>query len=264
MDYRTIELSVADHVAVIRLNRPAEGNAITVELATELLDAVAHCEDSNEVRAVVLTGNGKMFSVGGDIRAFSQQGTHVGRYVKAVTHALHAAISRLNWMDAPVIGAINGTAAGGGFSLALGTDIAVAARSARFTMAYTRSGLSPDGSASYFLARMIGMRRAKELALLNPILSADEALQWGIVNRVVADAELMTTAMELATMLARGPREAQGECKRLILTGSEESLESQMEHETRSIAKMATHADGREGIEAFLAKRSPRFRGVDA
>jgi len=178
-----------------------------------------------------------------------------------ITHAFHAAISRFNWMDAPVIGAINGTAAGGGFSLALTTDIAIAAESAKFTMAYTKAGLSPDGSSSYFLARIVGMRRAKEMALLNPILSAKQALEWGLVNQVVADNQVLSTALKIAQQLAKGPTRSYGETKPLILSGSTESLESQMERETRAIAAIAGSTDGREGVRAFLAKRAPEFVG---
>ena len=230
-------------------------------MACELLDAATRCDDDSKIRAVVLTGNGKMFCAGGDLKAFAVQGEKVSRYIKDVTQAFHAAISRFNWMDAPVVGAINGTAAGGGFSLALTTDIAIAAESAKFTMAYTKAGLAPDGSSSYFLARMVGLRRAKEMALLNPILSARQAMEWGLINQVVADDQVLTTALEIAHQLADGPTRAFGETKRLILSGATESLESQMEKEARAIATMAASADGREGIAAFVAKRTPEFNG---
>ena len=259
VNYSAIELNVDNRVAIIRLNRPSDGNAVTVELATELLDAVTRCDGDPSVRAVIITGAGTMFCVGGDLKEFSRQGANAGRYTKDVTHAFHAAISRMNRMDAPVIAAINGTAAGAGFSLALATDLAVAAESARFTMAYTRAGLSPDGSSTYFLARHLGLRRAKEMALLNPVLSARQAMDWGLLNRVVSNEDVLSTAMELAKELAVGPRSAQGETKRLILAGVNESLETQMESETSAIARMADAADGREGIAAFSLKRPPTF-----
>jgi 2-(1,2-epoxy-1,2-dihydrophenyl)acetyl-CoA isomerase len=261
MPYNFISFEIKDSVGLICLNRPNEGNALIHEMACELLDAANRCDEDPEVRAVVLTGNGKMFCAGGDLKAFAAQGEKVSQYTKKITLALHAAISRFNWMDAPVIGAINGTAAGGGFSLALTTDIAIAAESAKFTMAYTRAGLTPDGSSSYFLARMVGLRRAKEMALLNPILSARQAMEWGLVNQVVADDQVLTTAIEIAHQLAKGPTRAFGTTKRLILTGTTESLESQMEKETRAIATMAGSADGREGISAFINKRTPAFHG---
>jgi 2-(1,2-epoxy-1,2-dihydrophenyl)acetyl-CoA isomerase len=261
MSYNLISFEIEDGVGVIRLNRPNEGNALIPEMACELLDAANCCDENPEVRAVVLTGNGKMFCAGGDLKAFAAQGENVSHYTKKITQSFHAAISRFNWMDAPVVGAINGTAAGGEFSLALTTDIAIAAESAKFTMAYTRAGLTPDGSSSYFLARMVGLRRAKEMALLNPILSARQAMEWGLVNQVVADDQVLTTAMGMARQLAKGPTKSFGSTKRLILSGATESLESQMEQETLAIGTMASSADGREGIAAFIAKRIPEFHG---
>ena len=145
--------------------------------------------------------------------------------------------------------------------MALITDIAIAAESAKFTMAYTKVGLVPDGSSSYFLARMVGMRRAKEMALLNPILSAEQALQWGLVNQVVADDKVLPTALEIAHELTKGPTRSFGETKRLILTGANDSLESQMERESRIISAIAASADGQEGIAAFVSKRMPDFQG---
>lgn len=261
MTYSALTFEVANGVGLIHLNRPDDGNAINLAMAQELLQVATRCEVDPEIRAVVLTGNGRMFCAGGDLKSFVAQGDRVASHVMEITHSLHAAISRFNWMDAPVIGAINGTAAGGGFSLALTTDIAIAAESAKFTMAYTKAGLAPDGSSSYFLARLVGLRRAKEMALLNPILSAKQALDWGIVNQVVADAEVLSTALMIAQELAQGPTRSFGETKRLILSGSTESLESQMERESRAIAAMADSADGREGVAAFLAKRAAAFTG---
>ena len=261
MSYDSLIFEVKDGVGLIRLNRPDDGNAITLEMANEMLDVAMRCDEDPEVRAVVLTGSGKMFCAGGDLKAFAAQGDRVSFYLKKVTQAFHAVISRFNWMDAPVIGAINGTAAGGGFSLALTTDIAIAAESAKFTMGYTKIGLAPDGSSSYFLAHMVGLRRAKEMALLNPVLSARQALEWGLINQVVADEQVLPAALEIASQLAKGPTLALGAAKRLILAGATESLESQMEKESRAVAAMAGKVDGREGVAAFLGKRIPKFTG---
>lgn len=261
MDYSSLTFGVEDGVGLIRLNRPSDGNAIILEMARELLHVATLCDEDPEVRAVVLTGNGKMFCAGGDLKVFAAQGERISLYLKETTQALHAAISRFNWMDAPVVGAINGTAAGGGFSLALTSDIAIAAESAKFAMAYTKVGLAPDGSSSFFLARMVGLRRAKEMALLNPVLSAGQALEWGLINRVVADDHVLTSSLEMARQWANGPTRSFGETKRLILSGATESLESQMERESRAIGAMIGSADGQEGLEAFITKRSPLFRG---
>ena len=261
MAYDSLVFEVADGVGLIRLNRPDDGNAITLEMALELLDAASRCDEDPGVRAVVLTGSGKMFCAGGNLKVFAAQGEGVSSYLKKVTQALHAAISRFNRMAAPVVAAINGTAAGGGLSLALATDIAIAAESAKFTLAYTRVGLIPDGASTYFLARLVGLRRAKEMVLLNPVLSANQALEWGLINRVVADDQVMTAALEMARQLATGPTQAFGASKRLILSGATESLESQMEKESRTIAAMAGSPDGQEGIAAFIGKRTPTFTG---
>ncbi|MEW6660203.1 MAG: enoyl-CoA hydratase [Thermodesulfobacteriota bacterium] len=261
MIYNSLIFEVKDGVGLIRLNRPDDGNVITLEMAKELLDVASRGDDDPEVRAVVLTGSGKMFCAGGDLKSFAAQGEKVSSYLHQVTQVFHATISRFNWMDAPVVGAINGTAAGGGFSLALATDLAIAGESAKFTMAYTKIGLTPDGGSSYFLARLMGLRRAKEMALLNPVLSARQALEWGLINRVVPDEQVVPAALEIAQQLANGPTLALGKAKRLLLSGVTESLESQMERESRAIAAMAGSADGREGIAAFLGKRMPKFTG---
>jgi 2-(1,2-epoxy-1,2-dihydrophenyl)acetyl-CoA isomerase len=178
-----------------------------------------------------------------------------------MTMYLHAAISRFARMRAPLVAAVNGTAAGAGFSLVCAADLVVAAESARFTMAYTRAGLTPDGSSTYFLPRLVGTRRALELMLTNRTLSAAEALEWGLVNRVVPDAELEEQATSLARSLAAGPTAAFGSVKRLVENSTRDSLESQMEHEARAIADAARSPDAREGIDAFFAKRAAKFSG---
>lgn len=259
MVYDSLVFEVKDGVGLIRLNRPDDNNAITLEMAREMLAVAVRCDEDPEVRAVVLTGSGKMFCAGGDLKAFAAQGERVSLYMKKVTQAFHAAIARFNWMDTPVVGAINGTAAGGGLSLALAVDIAIAGESAKFTMAYTKVGLTPDGGSSYFLARLVGLRRAQEMALLNPVLSAQQALEWGLINRVVADDQVLPAAFELARQLAKGPTLSLGETKRLILAGATESLASQMERESRTIAAMAGSLEGQEGIAAFIGKRIPQF-----
>ena len=169
-------------------------------------------------------------------------------------------------MTAPVIRSLiaagQGAAAGAGMSLVCARDLVVAGEAARFAMAYTRAGLSPDGSGTWFLPRLVGRQRALELMLTNRMLSAQEALEWGIVTRVVPDAEVEAAARKLAGELAAGPTRAYGLVKRLVLSSASESLETQMELEAAGIADSAASADGREGIAAFLGKRAPTFRGA--
>ena len=156
---------------------------------------------------------------------------------------------------------IRDRAAGGGFSLALFADIVIAAQSAKFVMAYTNAGLSPDGSSSYYLPRVVGLRRAQELMLTNRMLSAEEARDWGIATTVVIDENLMEEAEKLAKKLANGPTKAYGAVKKLLSKTFEQSLEVQLDDESRYIAAMAASEDGREGLDAFLNKRKPSFNG---
>lgn len=261
MDYTAIDFSVRQAIAHIRLNRPAAANSIDLALARELHAAALHCEEDPAVRAVLISGAGRLFCAGGDLKSFSgYPAAERPIRVKEVTTFFHAAISRLAHMDSPVIAAVHGSAAGAGFSLICACDLVIATESARFAMAYTRHGLTPDGSASYFLPRLVGLRRAMELTLTNRVLSAAEAQQWGIVTRVVPDEELMTAAGTLAEKMVQGPTRAFGVAKRLMVGGLSAELESQMEAESRAIAQAVQGPESREGIAAFLEKRTPRFK----
>ena len=171
-------------------------------------------------------------------------------------------MSRLARMKAPVIIAVQGTCGGAGMSLACAGDIVIASESSRFTMAYTRAGLTPDGSSTYYLPRLVGLKRALDLALTNRMLTAREAYDIGIVSRLVPDGEAITTAEALAKELATGPTLAYQGVKRLMHASFNNSLEEQMELETDMIAEMARGADSREGIASFLEKRAPKFRGA--
>ncbi len=259
--YNTLDFDVRDGVAYITLNRPEAGNALNQEMGQELLRAVMRCDEEPEVRAVVLAGAGRMFCVGGDLRSFTEQGEQLSHHLKEVTTYLHAAISRMARMDPPVVAAVHGAAAGAGLSLTCACDLVVAAESSRFSMAYTKAGLTPDGSSTYYLPRLVGFKRAMELVLINRELSAQEAVEWGIVTRVVPDDDLSEHGAELASQLAAGATRALGAAKRLLHIGWTETLETQMEHETQTIADIARTADAREGIVAFMEKRAPEFTG---
>jgi 2-(1,2-epoxy-1,2-dihydrophenyl)acetyl-CoA isomerase len=155
---------------------------------------------------------------------------------------------------------VNGSAVGAGFSLSLIGDYVIAAESAKFTMAYTAAGLSPDGSSTYYLPRLIGLRKAQELALTNRVLTATEALEWGLVTRVVADSVLRNEALVVCRRMASGPASAQSVVKKLLLCSLQSSLEEQMEIEGREISRMIVSPDGQEGIRAFKEKRKPEFQ----
>jgi 2-(1,2-epoxy-1,2-dihydrophenyl)acetyl-CoA isomerase len=259
MQYTQLLFEVRDSVASITLNRPEILNALNLELARDLMNVAMECSGNRDVRAVVLSGAGSAFCAGGDLKSFAAQGERLPAYVTEVATYLHAAVSYLTRMQAPVIAAVQGSAAGAGMSLACACDLICAGESARFTAAYTRIGLTPDGSLTYFLSRAVGMKRALELTLLNRTLSAEEAYHWGIVTSIAPDDSMLAQAEALAKRLAMGPTLAFGTTKRLLHQGWNESLETQMTYETQAISAMAASSDGQEGIAAFLGKRPAHF-----
>ncbi len=261
MSYETLLFAIEDGVARLTLNRPNAANAIDMTMGRELMDAATRCDSDPNVRAVLISANGKMFSGGGDLAAFARYGDEIGRSLKELTGYLHVAVSRFMRMRAPVVVAVNGVTAGGGMGLALAGDFVIAAESARFTMAYTRAGLVPDGGATHVLPRLIGLRRTQELIFTNRVLSAREAEAWGLVSRVVPDADLTVEAEKVVKMLVEGPTAAYGAVKRLLVATQTTSLEAQLELESREIADASRTEDGKEGIAAFLAKRAPQFTG---
>lgn len=261
MSYETLLFDVTDNVAHIAMNRPDAANSLNGAMAHDLMMAAIRCDEDEGIRAAILTGTGKMFCAGGDLKTFATFGADTGAKLKEITTYLHAATSRFMRMDAPLIVAVNGIAAGAGMSLAVAGDFAIAARTAKFTMAYTAAGLSPDGSSSWFLPRLIGLRRTQELMLTNRMLDAQEALEWGVVSQIADDEALADTAMALALKFASGPTLAYGAVKTLLVDSFTNSLETQLEIEARLIARSAQTSDGREGIAAFVAKRTPVFTG---
>src|SRR5215467_4876676 len=261
MAYQHLLLDRKDQIATITLNRPDAYNALNRGLGRDLFHAVLEVDDDPDVRCVVITGSGKAFCAGGDVKDFADNLDHIGALVKELTTYLHGAISRLCRSEKPVIMAVNGVAAGGGLSFALCGDIVLAAESAKFTMAYSKIAATPDGSSSYFLPRLVGIRRAMELYFTNRVLSAGEALEWGLVTRVVPDAELATTVAAMARELAQGPTKAFGGAKRLFHQSTWESLETQMELEAQAIAASGHTEDFRNGVTAFSKKQSPTFKG---
>lgn len=257
-DYETLTFGQTGAVVRIELNRPEAANGMN-DVMTRELAAVARRCDVPEVKAVVLTGSGRFFCAGGDLKAVASSPLGPGRFVKGIADDLHRAMSTFARMEAVLITAVNGVAAGAGFSLGIAGDLVLAADSASFTMAYTRAGLSPDGGASYYLPRIVGVRRAQELMLTNRTLSAAEAADWGLVNQVVPTGELAGAAEELAQRMAAGSRTSSGAVKKLLLMSFGNGLEEQLEQEARQIGQCADGADGREGVDAFLTKRAPEF-----
>ncbi len=256
-EYQTIKFEQSGPIARITLNRPDAANGMNDTMTRELADAAKQC-DEPATKVVVITGSGRFFCAGGDLKSFAAAQTR-GPFIKGVADDLHRAISTFARMNAVVITSVNGVAAGAGFSLAVTGDLVLAAQSASFTMAYTRAGLSPDGSSSYYLPRLVGITRTKELMLTNRTLSSADAAQWGLVTEVVADADLAARTDELATQMAATAAGSNGGVKALMLSTFANGLEEQMELEGRLIKQLADSADGREGIDAFLAKRKAEF-----
>lgn len=241
-------------VAVITLNRPEHGNAINVALVRSLLEAVLECANDRSVRCVVLTGNGRMFCVGGDVKAFGTAGSEVSGLVVELTTFLHAAITRLMRMNKPIVTAINGPAAGAGLGLALLGDVVLASTRSRFSTAYREIGLTPDGGASWLLPRLVGLRRAQELALTARSVDAHEAEAIGLVTRTADPEALMTEAMSTATSLAGSAIGALSATRELLFASYGESLEGQLDAEARSIAR-SSQSDEAQSLIGDLIRR---------
>ncbi len=257
-----ITLDLHNSIARITFNRPQAFNAINSTSVRLLHEIVNKLHKEKDIRVVILTGSGeKAFCAGGDVAEFKEAGNNVDNMVREMTSYLHASISRLAWLEAPVIAQVNGVAAGAGLSFVSCCDLAIASENSTFTSAYTRIGFTPDGSSTYFLPRLLGRKRVLELYLTNRVLSANEALEWGLINQVTTQDRLGKQVEELANQLAEGPTKAFGGVKKLVMMSHQDSLESQMERETRQIAKMAMSDDGIEGVKAFSEKRKPRFAG---
>jgi 2-(1,2-epoxy-1,2-dihydrophenyl)acetyl-CoA isomerase len=258
MSTSSVQVETRGAVALVTLNRPDSANTLNIEIAMDLLAAAMTCGRNPAVRAVVLTGAGRQFCLGGDLRAMASRGGAVDGYLRELTGYLHSAISHFVRMDAPVIAAVNGTAAGAGVGLVTMADLAVCGESSKFKLAYSGVGLTPDGGTSFLLPRTIGIKRTMELLLLDRALTSGEALEWGLVNSVVEDSQVLDEALRVAEHLSAGPTQAFGRTKRL-LAASIAGLESQMVLESETIASQAVTEQGTEGINAFLQKRKPDF-----
>jgi 2-(1,2-epoxy-1,2-dihydrophenyl)acetyl-CoA isomerase len=252
----------AGGVAWLRLNRPEAANGLDVALLRALHEALMRCHGEPRLRALLLTGEGPHFCAGGDVKTFASKGEALPDYLREATSWLQICAAALIHLPAPVVCAVHGFAAGGGgFGLVCASDIVLAGESARFLLGATRVGMAPDAGGSVTLARLVGLRKAMEISLLNPTLSASEALALGIVTQVVPDADLAETALTTARELAAGPTRALAATKRLIWDGLGASVEARLAEESRTVSELSGSADAREGLAAVIEKRAPRFTG---
>lgn len=260
-DFTNIRLDITAGVATLTLDRPDQGNAIDLAMARELLEAATICDQDSTLRLVVLQAAGRFFCAGGDVRAFAAAETQLPGMVSLVTAALHGAIARLMRMEKPLLTVVQGAAAGAGLGLAVMGDIVLASENASFSFAYNGIGLSPDGGTSWLVPRLIGLRRAQELAFAGSRLGAAEAMAAGLITRALPEADLAGAVADWRARLANGPTRAFAQQRSLFLQSHGSSLEAHLEDEARGIARLCASADGREGIAAFIAKRRPDFAG---
>jgi 2-(1,2-epoxy-1,2-dihydrophenyl)acetyl-CoA isomerase len=264
--FETVELAVSDGVARVLLNRPAALNAWNRQLGLDLLASVEYVAQAPDVRVVVVGGAGRAFSSGADLRDMTgreHDATPSGRpdVYRILTERYHPIIAGIRTMPKPVIAAVQGPAVGIGLSLALCCDLIVAAESAYFLLAFVNIGLVPDGGSSLFVPSRIGIARAAEMAMLGERITSEQALQWGLINRVVPDDRLDEEAATLAARLAAGPTGTFDGIKRQLNKWQFSRMEEQLEFEAQIQREMAESDDFIEGVSAFIEKRQPRFSG---
>jgi 2-(1,2-epoxy-1,2-dihydrophenyl)acetyl-CoA isomerase len=265
IEFETVNIDVSEGVARIELNRPQALNAWNAQFGTDLLAAMRHVESESSVRALILTGAGRAFSSGADLKDLGGgETTPDGRpdVYRTLTERYHPIMLAIRHMPKPVIAAVNGPAVGIGCSLALCCDLIMAGESAYFLLAFVNIGLVPDGGSSLFIPSRVGMARATELAMLGERLSASRALEWGLINRVVPDGELDAEAGALAARLAAGPTRSYAGTKRQLNNWLFARMDEQLELEASIQREMSGSADFLEGAMAFIEKRAPRFSGA--
>lgn len=263
MAFETIQLEQRGQVAVLTLNRPEKLNALTVDVARDFKAAMREALD-NHSRAVILTGAGRAFCAGGDLREMQNIATKEGRleaFFDEPLRMLNETIMLIRQTPVPFIAAVNGVASGGGCNLALACDLVLAAEGARFNQAFIKIGLSPDCGGTFILPRLVGWKRAAELMFTGDMVTAQEALEMGMINAVTPDSELMSRALAMAERLAAAPTAAIAQIKRLLEASAVNDQGTQLELERKAQIESGKTKDFIEGVSAFLEKRPPRFVG---
>jgi 2-(1,2-epoxy-1,2-dihydrophenyl)acetyl-CoA isomerase len=263
MTYETIQLEMRGAVCILTLNRPDRLNALTVEVANDFTAAVGEAMERG-ARAIVLTGAGRAFCAGGDLREMQEIAKKDGRveaFFDEPLRILNDAILLIRQTPVPFIAAVNGVASGGGCNLALACDLIIAAESARFNQAFIKIGLTPDCGGTFMLPRLVGLKRATELLFTGELISAPDAAAIGMINSVTPDEELMSRAMAMADKLAQAPTAAIAEIKMLLDASAANNLKTQLDLERKTQIESGKTKDFVEGVSAFLEKRPPRFVG---
>ena len=261
--YETLLLELENGVAVVTLNRPTALNALSVQLCQDFLAAFTELR-SLKVRAVVLTGAGRAFCAGGDLREMQQLAQLEGRieaFFDAPLRELHDCIRVLRDFPAPIIAAVNGPAFGAGCNLALACDLVIAGEGAQFNESFVRIGLSTDCGGTFILPRLVGLKRAAELLFTGATVNAHDAANWGLINRVVSDNEVLATARSLAAQLAQGPTGAIARIKQLLEASATNDYRTQLDAEAAAQLISGQSSDFKEGVAAFFEKRAPQYTG---
>jgi 2-(1,2-epoxy-1,2-dihydrophenyl)acetyl-CoA isomerase len=256
-------LDVHDGIARLRLNRPEASNGVDSALLKAMHEAVLRCHAMPDLRVLVLSGEGRNFCAGGDVKTFAAKGEGLPDYLREATAWLQLVTSALIQLKAPVVTMVQGFAAGGaGFGFVCASDLVVAAESARFFSGAVRVGMAPDAGTTVTLPQVVGLRRAMDILLTNPTLTAAEALQLGLISRVVADGDLEDATLELARTLAAQPPLALAATKRLVWQGLGSPVDARLAEEARTVSELSGTADAREGLAAVIERRPARFVGA--
>ncbi|HWF54086.1 MAG TPA: enoyl-CoA hydratase-related protein [Solirubrobacteraceae bacterium] len=249
-------------VARLRLNRPEAANGLHVPMLQAIYAALMRAHGEPRIRALLFTGEGKNFCAGGDVKTFASKGAALPDYLREATSWLQICAAALIRLQAPVVTLVQGFAAGGGgMGMVCASDIVIAGESAKFLLGATRVGMAPDGGGSVTLGRLVGHRKAMEIALTNPTITAPEALEMGLITRMVKDDELQEAGIALAAQLADGPTKAFSETKRLLWDGLGRSVEECLPDESRTVSMLSGTEDSLEGLQAVIERREPSFKG---
>ncbi|MDO8864107.1 enoyl-CoA hydratase-related protein [Haliea sp. E1-2-M8] len=255
-------LSLQDGIAHLQLNRPESANGLDIPTLEALYRALMVCHGDRRVRVVLLTGAGANFCAGGDVKTFTSKGEGLSAYIRQATLHLQVAINAMVHLDAPVIAAVQGFAAGGGgMGLVCAADVVIAARSSKYLGGATRVAMAPDAGLSVTLPRLVGPRKAAEMLLMNPTVDAQEALELGLISRIVDDESLLEDAMDYAKEMAKGAPLALAATKRLLWAGVGLGIDAAMPEESRTVAELCKSEDVLEGLRAVIERRKPEFRG---